>query len=257
LEVRLVEIFSSIQGEGPTLGASTLFVRLGGCDLRCRWCDSAHTWTAPAHSQIERARGAGDSEERPGSLPVREVLDACRGLDAAGHRYVSLTGGEPLLQPEACAALARGLRAQGARVLLETHGLHADALATVVDALDVVSMDWKLASDVWRESDPADQPPAPYHDAHARFLAVARKAPLVSVKLVVTPNSSDDELDEAFRRVADTHPGACLVIQPVTPCGAVKERPSARRLLDLERRASAFLADVRVMPQTHPILGAP
>ena len=40
----LVEIFSSIQGEGPDLGAATLFVRFGGCDLRCRWCDSPHTW---------------------------------------------------------------------------------------------------------------------------------------------------------------------------------------------------------------------
>jgi 7-carboxy-7-deazaguanine synthase len=257
LEVRLVEIFSSIQGEGPTVGASTLFVRLGGCDLRCRWCDSAHTWTAPSHSRIERARGVGESEERPGTLPVDEVLDACRALDAAGHRYVSLTGGEPLLQPEACAALARGLQAHGARVLLETHGLHADALSSVVGALDVVSMDWKLASDVWRESDPAGEPPASYDDAHARFLAIAKRVPLVSVKLVVTPNSTDEELERAFRRVAETHPDACLVIQPVTPCGAVKERPSAQRLLELERRASAFLGDVRVMPQTHPILGAP
>jgi len=257
LEVRLVEIFSSIQGEGPTVGTSTLFVRLGGCDLRCRWCDSPHTWTAPARSRIETTRGTGDSEDRPGTLPVDEVLEACRRLDAAGHRYVSLTGGEPLLQAEACAALAEGLREQGARVLLETHGLHAEALESVVDAVDCVSMDWKLASDVWRESDPADEIPAPYHEAHTRFLAVARRAPLVSVKLVVTPNSADEELDEAIRRVAETHPDACLVIQPVTPCGAVKERPDVRRLLAIERRASAHLAEVRVMPQTHPVLGAP
>jgi organic radical activating enzyme len=43
----LVELFSSVQGEGPHLGTSTLFVRFGVCDLRCAWCDSAQTW-APA-----------------------------------------------------------------------------------------------------------------------------------------------------------------------------------------------------------------
>ena len=44
----LVEIFSSIQGEGPHVGESTLFVRFGACDLRCRWCDSPHTWRPAA-----------------------------------------------------------------------------------------------------------------------------------------------------------------------------------------------------------------
>ena len=51
--------------------------------------------------------------------------------------------------------------------------------------------------------------------------------------------------------------GAVLVLQPVTPCGGVRERPSARRLLDLAVRASRVCADVRVIPQTHPIYGAP
>ena len=46
----LVEVFSSFQGEGPLVGASTLFVRFGECDLRCRWCDSTHTWRATTAS---------------------------------------------------------------------------------------------------------------------------------------------------------------------------------------------------------------
>ena len=48
MDANLVEIFSSVQGEGPDVGASTLFVRLGACDLRCRWCDSPHTWRPAA-----------------------------------------------------------------------------------------------------------------------------------------------------------------------------------------------------------------
>jgi 7-carboxy-7-deazaguanine synthase len=257
LEANLVEIFSSVQGEGPDVGASTLFVRLGECDLRCRWCDSRHTWVKAARCRIERVRGGGVFDEVANPVSVAQALAAARELDAAGHRFASLTGGEPLLQPEAVRALAEGLRALGPRIHLETHGLHAAALERVVDVVDVVSMDWKLASDVRRASDPPRGDVPPFHEAHAAFLAVARRAPRVVVKLVITPASTDAEIDEALARVAALHPGACLVLQPVTPAGGVRERPSAARMLALERRASQSLADVRVIPQTHPIYGAP
>jgi hypothetical protein len=126
----------------------------------------------------------------------------------------------------------------------------------VLPWLDCVSMDWKLSSDVRRESDAKGAPVAPFHAAHEAFLALARGAPRVVVKLVITPASQDAELDEAFERIARTHPSACVLLQPVTPFALVKERPSAARLLALERRASQQLPDVRVIPQTHPLLGA-
>jgi organic radical activating enzyme len=253
----LVEIFSSIQGEGPHVGARTLFVRFGECDLRCCWCDSPHTWRPAVHCEIELEAGSGRRARVASPVPLDAVVAAAERLEVGRHRFVSLTGGEPLLQPDAVAAVARELRARGPRVLLETHGLAEAALARVVDAIDVVSMDWKLASDVRRASDPARGPVAEFHDAHERFLRAALAAPEVVVKIVVTPASGDAELDEACARVARTAPRATLVLQPVTPCGAVRERPSAQRLLDLALRASRVCADVRVIPQTHPIYGVP
>jgi 7-carboxy-7-deazaguanine synthase len=250
----LVEIFSSFQGEGPHVGRSTLFVRFGACDLRCRWCDSPHTWKAGPRCRIEdRARG-----ERVVENPVAlaEVLAAAEALGVERHRFVSLTGGEPLLQPEALAEALLALRGRGPRVWLETHGLEAKALAHVLPLVDCVSMDWKLASDVRRASDPKRGPVEPFHEAHEAFLRVARAAPRVVVKIVVTPASEDAEINEAVTRVARTHPAACLVLQPVTPFAKVEARPSAARMLALERRAAAQLADVRVIPQLHPLLGA-
>ena len=76
----LVEIFSSIQGEGPDVGAATLFVRFGGCDLRCRWCDSAHTWQPVAECRIETARSSGQWRTRSNPLPVEEIVAAARSL---------------------------------------------------------------------------------------------------------------------------------------------------------------------------------
>ena len=150
----LVEIFSSVQGEGPDVGAATLFVRFGGCDLRCRWCDSAHTWQLAAECRIETARGSGQWRTLPNPLPVEAIVAAAESLDARAHRFVSLTGGEPLLQPAAVQALARALGRLGPAIHLETHGLAGAALGVVVDSIDVVAMDWKLASDVRRATDP-------------------------------------------------------------------------------------------------------
>jgi len=252
----LVEVFSSVQGEGPEVGTSTLFVRFAECDLRCSWCDTPQSWLRRARCRLELERGSCRFEVRENPLPLADLIAAAERLELARHRWVSLTGGEPLLQPEALVELARALRGRGPGLWLETHGLHAAALGPVLPLLDCVSMDWKLASDVRRESDAKGAPVAPFHDAHEAFLAVARAAPRVVVKLVITPASEDAELDEALERITRTHPDACVLLQPVTPFGQVKQRPSAARLLALERRFSRRLADVRVIPQLHPVLGA-
>lgn len=252
----LVEIFSSVQGEGPHVGTATLFVRFGVCDLRCAWCDSAHTW-APAKSyRAELARGTGRFEERANPVSLDTLRADAERLELSQHRFVSFTGGEPLLQPEAVSALARGWRDAGPRRFLETHGLAVDALASVVNEIDLVSMDWKLASDVRRASDPARGPVAGFHDQHAAFLAVAVRAPEVIVKVVVTTATCDDEVDEVCRRLAALAPDAPLVLQPVTPALRVGETPSAERLLELVFRASRRHRDVRLISQTHKHYGA-
>jgi organic radical activating enzyme len=255
--VNLVEIFSSVQGEGPHLGQSTLFVRFGECDLRCRWCDSPHTWLAARECRLELRRGSGQHRVVPNPVAIEDVLAACQALEVEAHRFVSLTGGEPLLQPEAVLALARGLSGRGPRILLETHGAASEALEQVVGAIDVVSMDWKLASDVRRASDPRRGAAPPFHAAHEAFLRVARRAPEVVVKLVLTPASNDAEIDEAAARIAKVDPAVTVVLQPVTPFGAVREAPTPARLLEVFLRLSRGLSDVRMIPQTHKQIGVP
>ena len=251
----LVEIFSSVQGEGIHVGSTTLFVRFGGCDLRCRWCDSPHTWQPTDACRIEVSRGSGRFRDLPNPVPLAAAVDAAEQLELSTHRFVSLTGGEPLLQPAAAAALAQRLRARGPRIHLETHGVATEALADVVGAVDIVSMDWKLASDVRREGQPFHSPGEPFHAEHERFLRAARAAPEVVVKVVITPASADAELDEMCERIAAVDAGIPLVVQPVTPFGPVQEAPGAARLLALVARLSRRLEDVRLVPQTHKSVG--
>jgi len=252
----LVEIFSSIQGEGTHVGATTLFVRFGGCDLRCRWCDSPQTWEHGPQCRIEVSRCRGEFETRANPVSIEDVIAAAESLDLAAHEFASLTGGEPLLQPEAVGEVARALRAKGPRILLETHGLATDSLESVIGDIDVVSMDWKLSSDVRRASDPRRGAVDDFHAEHEKFAAIARRAPELVVKFVITPASADDEIDEAVSRIEASAPEATLVLQPVTPFGSVSETPNAGRLLELCTRISSRIAKVRVIPQTHKLYGA-
>ena len=153
--------------------------------------------------------------------------------------------------------IARAIRVRGPRILLETHGLASEALESVLADIDVVSMDWKLSSDVRRASDPRRGAVEPFHAEHEKFLTIARQAPELIVRLVITRESLDGEIDEAVSRLEASAPEATLILQPVTPFGPVQEAPGAERLLALCTRISSRLAKVRVIPQTHKIYGAP
>lgn len=251
-EANLVEIFSSFQGEGPYVGTSTLFVRFGECDLRCRWCDSPGTWKPADACRVDAPDGA---HELANPLTLDDVVAACERFDVPRHRFVSLTGGEPLLQPDAVIAVAKALRARGPRVLLETHGLLETALARVVDAVDVVSMDWKLASEVRRAGRSTRDAREPFHEAHARFLATARRAAEVCIKVVVSPSTEDAELDAMADHVAAIDPALPVILQPVTPFGPVTAAPDPARVLAWQARLERRLHDVRVIPQTHKQVG--
>lgn len=251
----LVEIFSSVQGEGPEVGRTTLFVRFGGCDLRCRWCDSPGTWRPVKTWRLETSAGSEVFEQRSNPVDVSELIEVIDRLAPTPRTWISLTGGEPLLQPAAVEAVARGLKARGRLTYLETHGLHADALERCVDAIDLVSMDWKLASDV--AMGPGVEKPAgsDFHDAHEAFLRIAQRAGQVYVKLVLTPSTRDEEIDAMLDRIERVSRSVPLVLQPVTPTGGVKTMPDSKRLLACLARAEARLTNVRLIPQTHPIYG--
>jgi 7-carboxy-7-deazaguanine synthase len=107
----ITEIFKSIQGESTHAGLPCIFVRLTGCNLRCTWCDTAYAFHGGKKMSVEEVF------ER-----VRELSGGAAESPAGnGVRLVEITGGEPLLQPDA-APLAEKLLASGYTVLIETSG---------------------------------------------------------------------------------------------------------------------------------------
>lgn len=98
--MRVTEIFHSIQGESSHAGRPCVFVRLTGCNLRCRWCDSEYTFTGGEKMSLD------------------EIIDRVRSY---GCELVEITGGEPLAQSETF-DLVRRLCDDGFELLIETSG---------------------------------------------------------------------------------------------------------------------------------------
>jgi|TARA_B110000908_G_scaffold39026_1_gene47059 7-carboxy-7-deazaguanine synthase len=111
IKLRISEIFFSLQGETRTVGLPTTFVRLTGCPLRCRYCDTSYAFTG------------GDW------MTLDEILEQV-AIHSAKH--VTVTGGEPLAQPN-CIPLLTALCQLGYKVSLETSG-----------ALDIAAVDERV-----------------------------------------------------------------------------------------------------------------
>jgi 7-carboxy-7-deazaguanine synthase len=110
--LRVTETFLSLQGEAEAVGWPTFFIRLTGCPLRCRYCDTTYSFHGGRWQDIE------------------DLVAAAR---ASGARHVCVTGGEPLAQPR-CLDLLRQLCDAGLRVSLETSG-----------ALDIAEVDPRVS----------------------------------------------------------------------------------------------------------------
>ena len=97
------EIFYSLQGEGILAGVPSVFVRLAGCPLRCRWCDTKYAW--------DQSAGTDRS--------IEEIVQAVQKWPC---RFVVVTGGEPMVNPD-LPDLVRTLKTSGKHITIETAGI--------------------------------------------------------------------------------------------------------------------------------------
>lgn len=232
--ILVAEIFGpTIQGEGALIGTPTVFVRTGGCDFRCRWCDSLH---------------AVDSRFRDQWPPMgaAAVMAQVEALAGGVPLLVSLSGGNPAIQPLG-ELIALG-HERGYRFALETQG--------------------SLARDWFRHLDQLVLSPKPPSSGMATdwaafdaCLAAAGGGPEAVLKLIVF-----DEADYAYARdAAARYPHLAVYLQPGNPTppagddnddGAAVdvEALNARLRWLVERIAADRWYAPRLTPQLHVLL---
>ena len=228
--IRVSEIFGpTIQGEGVLIGQPTVFVRTGGCDYRCSWCDTLH---------------AVDSEYREQWQPmsVEEIWMEVRRLSGGVPLTVSLSGGNPAIQPLG-PLIDRG-HGEGYRFALETQGS--------------VARDWFADLDVLVVS---PKPPSSGMETDFAKLdeCLAMAAGMTVLKIVVF-----DDRDYAYAKdMAGRYPALPVYLQPGNHTPPPPDDDSATVDIDGVMNRMLWLVDkvtgdkwfdARVLPQLHVLL---
>lgn len=182
LTLPVVEVFDSLQGEGPAAGRAATFLRLGGCNLACSWCDTPYSWDGAHYNLRDEIR----------RRPIADLI-------LAAHRpLVILTGGEPLLHAHTpgLGELLEALHDHGHTIHVETNGTLPPSRA--LDPVDLFVVSPKLPhanADVGRRTK-AIQP-----DVLARYAALAERA----IIKVVVRDRGDCELALALATSVGFH----------------------------------------------------
>lgn len=226
----VIEVFTSIQGEGVLAGQSHLFIRTAGCNLTCDYCDTPGS----------RAEGKGTD------MSVSALFEQIAG-EKSPFDAISFTGGEPLLHPVFVREAARSFRSDprtARTLLLETNGTLPEALEHVIPYIDIVSMDVKLPSATGKD----------LFAEHGRFLKTAYiKQPYV--KVVLHDRTPGQEFERAIRLVAEIDPAIPFYIQPASAYGTMNRQLSPQHCMSAYAQARKSLTNVRLMPQIHKQMG--
>ncbi len=219
---KINEIFESIQGEGMYVGERQLFVRLAGCNLKCRFCDT--------DTSIFR------------EYEAKDVVDELKRFKGHFHS-VSFTGGEPLLQKDFLKEMLTLCRRHGFRTYLETNGTLSEEMLDVEALVDIVAMDLKLPSSTGLKS---------FWNEHREFLCACRTSE-VFLKAIVSESTDENDILESVRTIRETRPNAVLVLQPDS---SSKDKQRVGRIVESFRmlcHRSGIAACA--IPQMHKIMG--
>lgn len=218
---KIAEIFQSIQGEGVYAGIRQIFVRFYGCNLNCKFCDTKLSYFDKYSS-----------------------LDLFNNIMKIGSDFhsVCFTGGEPLLQKDFLKEILRLVKNQGIKTYLETNATLPEAFLEVKDDIDIIAMDIKLPSST-KDRD--------YWSEHRDFLSAAQEKD-VFVKIVICEDTQEKDLKYALGLISKVNSNIPLVLQPNSyELGA----RLFKKLSDFQEICFEHLADVRIMPQLHKLMG--
>ena len=217
---KITEIFESIQGEGLNIGEKHLFIRLLGCNLKCKYCDTNIL-----------------DDKKTVTLTKSALFDEIKHYSA---NTISFTGGEPLLQSEFLKDfLSENKKSLKKKIYLETNGSLPYNHRDVIEYIDVVAMDIKLESAAGQKND---------FSVNDEFLLVARDSE-VFAKVVFDENITDKEILE-IANLGIKH-GIEIILQPKMPISKNLD------MTGIFQKLYKKYSRIRLIPQVHKYLNLP
>ena len=169
-------------------------------------------------------------------MSVDEVIDTISPWVKKKPHSISITGGEPLLQVDALKTLIPKLTLP---LYLETNGILHKHLEEVKDMFDYYAVDYKPG----------------YDKEFTDFVSLIKDKKGLFIKYVVIKDFPILDIQKMSKIISALNPNIPLILQPVTPFAGIKEKASPK---DIERAftcAKTYLSDVRIIPQTHKLMG--
>jgi 7-carboxy-7-deazaguanine synthase len=227
MRTRILEIFTSIQGEGPYVGVKQLFIRFCGCNLKCSYCDTQ-----------------GGQNEEYLDFTARELKDHIKGFNLKSIHSISLTGGEPLIWADFLTEFLPIVKSDfKGKIYLETNSTLKNELEKIIDCIDIISADIKLPSASGIENSFA---------VHDEFFKIATKYDKeIFAKIVFDGNILDDEIFHCLK-LAEKY-NIPLILQPKTDDNKVSV--NSEKMFEVFNKFLAVQPNTRIIPQIHKFLG--
>ena len=237
MNVRIFEIFTSIEGEGIFYGTKTLFVRLAGCPFTCFYCDTKES--LPLDSGKE--------------FSIEDAIMEIGSQIQSNTFKVNFTGGDPLLQHQAVALLAKNIQDRKIPTYLESSCFDVDRFNHVLPFIDYIKIEFKT-----RESEFVDI--QHYEKLISESLKCLESSinqqKITYIKIVVsskTKITDFNNLVENIFKIRNSEKISGFIIQPTY---GISE-PSLEQLMEMYDCVFPKFRDVKIVPQLHKFIGAP
>jgi organic radical activating enzyme len=235
--VRISEIFTSFEGEGIFVGKKTLFIRLSGCHLKCRWCDTRYA--LPLDSGID--------------YQVEEIKDLIvKELQPFTYK-VNFTGGEPLLQIEAVIQLADFIkRHTNLKTYIESSCFDSELFSKILPYMDICKVEFKTEDSKVVEDEHYDN--LLLNEFRCLELAVQNNK-TTYIKIVVTNSTKLDSFKNLVYNISKKIEPSDTMSFIIQPSDGI-DQPTLNKLLDIYDIVQPMFPEVRIIPQLHKGVGA-
>ena len=237
MKVRLFEIFTSVEGEGILYGTKTLFVRLAGCPFTCFYCDTKES--LPLDSGTEY-----------------DLDEACNLIDSnlKNQTYkVNFTGGDPLVQYQAVAELAKHVQSKKIPTYLESSCFDSKKFDYILPFIDIVKIEFKTKDSEFVDSKHYEKLIANTMDCLKSSVSSKK---ITYIKIVVSTKTNLNDFSNLVTSIFNSISKNQIEGFVIQPTYGIAE-PSLDLLLKMYDIVYPFYNEVKVVPQLHKFIGAP
>ena len=237
MKVRLFEIFTSVEGEGILYGTKTLFVRLAGCPFTCFYCDTKES--LPLDSGTEY-----------------DLDEACKLIDSnlKNQTYkVNFTGGDPLVQYQAVAELAKHVQSKKIPTYLESSCFDSKKFDYILPFIDIVKIEFKTKDSDFVDSNHYEKLIANTMDCLKSSVSSKK---ITYIKIVVSSKTNLNDFSNLVTSIFNSISKNQIDGFVIQPTYGIAE-PSLDLLLKMYDIVYPFYNEVKVVPQLHKFIGAP